>query len=289
MNILTTSTVQCVVDTDRYPLLEPGSPAWSALVERVRLDLDTIGCSVLDDFVRRDMLAELRHESEELARLAHDTVETVNAYNISVEADLPDDHPGRVRMERGNAFVARDLIPPTALVEQLYTSDVFQQLIAACFGLSEIHPLADPLAGLCLNVIAPGREHPWHFDTNEFTVSMLTVEQEAGGTFEFCPGIRTATAENFADVRDVLDGRGHASLRRLQLRPGDLHLFKGRYSLHRVSRVEGRTARQSAIFAYSAKPGVVGTVERTRQLFGRVLPIHEGAARGAGAVDELLA
>ena len=63
------------------------------------------------------------------------------------------------------------------------------------------------------------------------------------------------------------------------LRPGDLQLFKGRYSLHRVSTVHGRpTARHTAIFAYSERPGVVGSVARTRQLFGRVLPEHLAAA-----------
>ena len=33
----------------------------------------------------------------------------VNAYNIGLDTPLPDGHPGRLRMERGNAFVARIL------------------------------------------------------------------------------------------------------------------------------------------------------------------------------------
>jgi hypothetical protein len=145
--------------------------------------------------------------------------------------------------------------------------------------------MADPLAGLCLNVIPPGRSHPWHFDTNEFTVSLLTVEQEAGGTFEFVPGIRSAADENLAAVRSVLDGRGHPDLRRLHLRPGDLQLFRGRYSLHRVAPVEGSVPRQSAIFAYTREPGVVGRAERTRQLFGRALPVHEDVSRADALLD----
>ena len=82
-------------------------------------------------------------------------------------------------------------------------------------------------------------EHPWHFDTNEFTVSMLTQAAEGGGVFEYCPNIRSAAAENFDDVRAVLAGRGEHLVRRLTLRPGDLQLFQGRYSLHRVSTVRG--------------------------------------------------
>jgi hypothetical protein len=56
----------------------------------------------------------------------------------------------------------------------------------------------------------------------------------------------------------VLAGGGERLVRRLSLRPGDLQLFTGRYSLHRVTAVHGGTARHSAIFAYSERPGVIG-------------------------------
>ena len=49
--------------------------------------------------------------------------------------------------------------------------------------------------------------------------------------------------------------------------------------------MDGKIARHSAIFAYSERPGVIGSPERTRQLFGRVLPEHLATTvRG----DELL-
>jgi hypothetical protein len=68
---------------------------------------------------------------------------------------------------------------------------------------------------------------------------------------------------------------------------GDLQLFKGRYALHRVSPVAGARDRHTAIFAYSEQPGVVGSVARTRQLFGRVLPQHLAAEKRV-RVDQLL-
>jgi hypothetical protein len=55
-----------------------------------------------------------------------------------------------------------------------------------------------------------------------------------------------------------------------------------------VSEVKGEMARHSAIFAYSERPGVVGSVARTRQLFGRVLPEHLLAEESAVRVDQLL-
>ena len=71
----------------------------------------------------------------------------------------------------------------------------------------------------------------------------------------------------------------------LALEPGDLQLFKGRYSLHRVAPLEGSTPRYVAIFSYVQEQGMVGSVERTRQLYGRTLPIHhERAAQRADAL-----
>ncbi|MFI6865437.1 arpA protein [Nocardia sp. NPDC050406] len=280
-------SVIAAVDTERYPLDAPEGERWVDAVRRARAELAADGCCVLRGFLRDSALETLRAEGVALAPRAYYTVERVNAYNISLDTALPEDHPGRVVLERGNAFVARDLIPAETLIQRLYTSTVFQRFVADCFGLAELHEFTDPLAGLCLNVVAPGMSHPWHFDTNEFTVSMLTQLPDAGGVFEYCPAIRSKQAENFDDVRAVLEGRGEGLIRRLDLRPGDLQLFQGRFSLHRVSPVHGETQRHTAIFAYSETTGVIGTAERSRQLFGRVLPEHLDRAQAVRG-DRLL-
>ena len=276
-----------MVDDARYPLSDPTGAGWRDVVSRVRQDLRTVGCSVLPGFVRPALREVLRQECDEIAPRAYYDVETVNAYNTAPDPALPDGHPARITTERGNAFVARDRIPDEFIIHRLYTSPLFQDFVASCFALPRVHELADPLSGLCLNVIAPGRAHPWHFDTNEFTVSMVTREPQAGGVFEYCPNIRSARAENFDAVRAVLTGRGDHLIRRLALRPGDLQLFTGRYSLHRVTAVGG-TPRHSAIFAYSERPGVIGAVARTRQLFGRVAAAHLAAGGRAVRVDQLM-
>lgn len=271
-----------LTDTDRY------RPDDAALVAHVREQLRGTGCCALPDFVRPATRQTLRRQAAQVAGLAYYDVELVNVYNTEPDPSLPVDHPARVPMRRSNAFVARDLIPADTVLSRLYADPSFQAFVAACFGLPRVHELADPLAGLTLNVVPPGRSHPWHFDTNELTVSMLTQAAEDGGIFEYCPRLRSAHAENIEDVRAVLDGHGEHLIRRLTPRPGDLQLFLGRYSLHRVTTVRGTAARHCAIFAYSARPGVVGTVARTRQLFGRVTPVHLAAGGRTVRVDELM-
>jgi hypothetical protein len=277
-----------IIDVQRYPLTDPGSTGWQAAVAAARADLADVGCTVLTDFIRTERRDQLRAECAAIAPRAYYDVETVNVYNIAVDDSLPADHPGRVQFQRGNAFVPRDRIGADLIIHRLYSSELFQRFLADCFGMPALYELADPLAALCLNVVAPGHEHPWHFDTNEFAVSMLTQLPAAGGVFEYVPNIRSGQAENFGDVRAVLEGTGGPAAHRLELRPGDLQLFRGRFSLHRVTEVGGGTPRHTAIFAYSERPGVIGSPARTRQLFGRVLPEHlagERAVRGDQLLD----
>lgn len=287
MDLASDQVLGDIVDVSRYPLSDPGSQGWQDVVSQARRDLDRDGCTVLPGFIRSSMVDTLRQECAGLAPQAYYAPETVNVYNTAVDSPLPEDHPGRITMERGNAFVARDQIPPHFLIHQLYAAEPFQRLVADCFDLPRVHELADPLAGLVLNVLTPGKSHPWHFDLNEFTVSLLTQAPTDGGVFDYCPNIRTPRQENFADVRAVLTGHGEHLIRRLSLRPGDIQLFRGRFALHQVSAVQGDTARHTAIFAYTGQPGVVGGAARTMQLFGRVLPVHQAgdAVRGDRLLD----
>jgi hypothetical protein len=49
----------------------------------------------------------------------------------------------------------------------------------------------------------------------------------------------------------------------------------------------GQRPRFVAIYSYVEEPGMVGAPERTRQLYGRVLPIHleRAGARGDRLMD----
>ena len=63
-------------------------------------------------------------------------------------------------------------------------------------------------------------------------------------------------------------------IRTLKLEPGDLQIFKGRYSLHRFAPLLGARKRYVAIFSYIAEHGMVSSPQRAKELYGRVLPIH---------------
>ena len=128
----------------------------------------------------------------------------------------------------------------------------------------------------------PGRESgfveegggfPWHFDTNNYTVTLAIQNGEDGGAFEYAPWLRDATDENYDGVAEVLDGTSRR-VKSLTLEPGDLQIFKGRYALHRVCPVRGGLPRYIAIFSFVEEPWMVAKPERCKQLYGRVLPVH---------------
>ncbi len=281
------SDLKSIVDLKRYQLTDSNDPAYSAMLSNIHAQLAEDGCCVLPGFITPDASERISDEGNSIADAAYYHVETVNAYNTDTEQPCPADHPAAIQFERGNAFVARDRIPESHLIQQLYTASVFKQFLADCFDLSEIHELTDPLAGLCLNVVRPGRTHPWHFDTNEFTISLLTRRTDSGGVFEYCPDIRSPQAENFDRVRNVLTG-DRSEVKQLDLQCGDLQLFKGRYSLHRVTTVNGHDDRHTAIFAYTQEPGIINKAERSRQLFGRTTDAHHADTAAHFRSDNLM-
>lgn len=275
------TTLDDLVDLERYPLDAPESPQFAELVERVQADLAQDGCSILPGFLTAEGLDKARREGAELAPKAFYQELLCNIYNTAPDPSLPEEDARNLFFERSSGFVTRDVIPADMAIHRLYVSPAMKHLVSLCAGEPEVYEYADPFAGLVFNVLPPGTQQPWHYDGNEFVTTVLLQEPEEGGVFEYCPNIRQPGNENLDGVAKVVRGEDDSAVRRLELRPGDLQLFKGRYSLHQVTRVGGARARHSAVFGYAKKPGVVGPTERTRQLYGRVSEAHLLAERKA--------
>lgn len=264
------------VDLERYPIDRPG-PARDAAVASARRSIETDGCAVLKGFVRAERVAELVTECDRTAPFGHRNFNRTNPYFTADRDDLPASHPLRRFFDRSNAFVPADHFGPGSILRAIYEWQPFGEFIQAALGEEHFFPYADPLADVIVNLAEEGNGFPWHFDTNNFTVTLAIQNAEHGGDFEYSPHLRTPTDENYAGVERVLDD-DRSLIRTLRLEPGDLQIFKGRYSLHRVTPLTGLRLRYVAIFSYVEEPGMVGQPERARQLYGRVLPIHHERA-----------
>jgi hypothetical protein len=265
--------VEDYVDLDRYPVDDPGSPGYAAMMYGLHAALERDGCAVLKGFVRPERISALAAEADRVAPDAHRSFNRTNAYFTLDDPTLAPEHPRRRYYDRSNAFVPADNFGPQSILRAIYAWPAFSPFIQAALQEESFFPYADPLADVIVNVVEPGGGFPWHFDTNNFTVTLAIQNGQSGGEFQYAPNLRSADDENYEGVRAVLDGTS-GKVRTLVLEPGDLQIFKGRYSLHRVAPVEGSRNRYVGIFSYVAFPDMVGRVERTRQLYGRVLPIH---------------
>ncbi len=260
------------IDTERYPIAQAG-PARDALLAGLRREIETDGCAVLKGFVRAGRLPELVAESDRVAAHGHRNFNRTNPYFTQDRPDLPLSHPLRRFYDRSNAFVPADNFGADSILRAIYEWPVFAPFVQAALGEQRFYRYADPLADVIVNLAEAGNGFPWHFDTNNYTVTLAIQNAESGGDFEYSPYLRTPSDENYAGVEAVLDG-DHRLVRTLHLEPGDLQIFRGRYSLHRVTPLGGARPRYVAIFSYVEEPGMVGSPERARQLYGRVLPIH---------------
>ncbi|MEM7634258.1 MAG: hypothetical protein AAF299_06845 [Pseudomonadota bacterium] len=275
-----------LVDLDKYPIHSPSSGSFRTLLAQTQAQLSDDGCAVLRGFVRADRIADLVDEADRVADKGHRSFNRTNVYFTTDNPDYPDNHPLRRFFDRSNSFVPADNFGPESQVRSIYEWPQFSSFVQQALGEDRFFRYADPLADVIINVAEEGAGFPWHFDTNNFTVTLAIQNAEQGGEFEYCPNVRTPDDENYSGVEAVLDEQS-STVKTLVLQPGDLQIFKGRYSLHRVCPLSGPLRRYVAIYSFVEEPAMVGSPERTRQLYGRVLPIHVERAgmRGDILVD----
>jgi len=260
------------VDLIKYPIHEVG-PARKALINESNLAIKDDGCVVLKGFIKQERISELVAECDRVESQGHRNFTRTNPYFLSDREDLPLTHPLRRFYDRSNAFVPADNFGSESILRAIFDWPAFSPFVKEVLGEENFFPYADPLADVTVNLAEEGGGFPWHFDTNNYTVTLAIQNAERGGDFEYSPMVRSLTDENYEIVEKVLDGDKNL-IRTLKLEPGDLQIFKGRYSLHRVAPLAGLRKRYVAIFSYVAEPGMVSSPQRAKELYGRVLPIH---------------
>ena len=254
-----------------YPI-DQDNEERSSLLASVRRDLQNDGCTVLKNFLTKQGIEALVSEADSVSQQAHRSFNRTNVYFTKDDPTLPRNDPRRQFFDRSNSFIPADNFAPDGPLRRVHNFVRFEIFIKEALQEPHFYRYADPLADVIVNMAEEGNGFPWHFDTNNFTVTLALQNADAGGEFEYAPAIRK-DGENFQEVSRVLNGTSDKVVS-LRLEPGDLQLFRGRYSLHRVAPLFGKTPRYVAIFSYVEEPNMVGAPERTKQPYGRVLPIH---------------
>ena len=263
--------VEQLVDLGRFPVTSIESTAYRSLIASARQQLAADGCVRFSQFILGKWQLKMLQETEKLAPQALFSREEYTPYGTPPDESFSSGHPRCNTHRTTSGNVTRDLIPETTLIQQLYQSPAFQAFVADCLDSKQIFLFRDPMRGLIINAMPDSTTLGWHFDANEFVVSLMTKHSEAGGEFEYCPNIRNPGNEKYEAVQDVLDGE-RTLVKVLDLQVGDIQIFKGRFSLHRVAPTSGQ--RQTVIFGYAREPGYIGSVESTMRVYGRVMQEH---------------
>jgi hypothetical protein len=255
-----------IVDFERHPI-GPDGRFGSRVVERCRSELAKDGACQLDGFMRPAAARMVLDESEALSGKAFRTDAAHNAYFTEVIAGAAEDDPRGVSLHSSKRALGYKYCGASSPLRILYEWDGLVTFLKDALDLTDLYRDADPVGACSVMFYDEGDELGWHFDNSEFAVTLMLQECLEGGKFEYVPGIRAADAENFAAVQAVLDG-AREPVRSLEAGPGTLTLFRGRYSLHRVTPVRGPTRRVNAVLAYASTPSHRLTPLNRRLFYG---------------------
>ena len=273
------------IDLEQFPIHDLTSSIRKELVASCRQDLLAYGCSHVPQFIKPSAIAAMSAEAHRLMPFARQADARINPYLIAEDTSLSEHDPRRFFETRTSAFINSDHLEPQSLLRKIYDSDVMVHFVADCLNQGPVYRWAEPLGRNPYSVMHDGDYFPWHFDGNDFTVSILVQESDSGGNFEYVPDIRSPKDERFDEVAKVLFDGERSRIRVLPLKTGDLQLFKGRYSLHRVTKTHGANARIIALPTYVTNPYLVNRPHHAKAFYGRAMDIHH--QRDLARLDQL--
>ena len=256
-----------LINLQSYPLHQLDSAAGQQLVAQCIDDLERRGMFTLKGFMRREVIDEiLPGLLKKLNRESFTHAREHNIYFNNDINDIPEDHPALKRVETINHTLCGDQIAEP--LRQIYEWPALAAFLAQVMHKPNLYPMGDPLA--CANVMGyyEGEGLNWHFDRSEFTTTLLLQAPREGGDFQYRQALRSDQDQNYDGIAKLLRGED-SEVSTLQLGAGDLNVFKGVNTAHRVTPPVGDRARVVTVFTYYETPGRMFSDEENLGFYGR--------------------
>jgi len=275
-----------IINLETYPINNTGSIKYRELINYTRKQLNEDGCCVLSNFIKPDSIQRMKDEVDKKLSKIYFTNDKHNPYFTKDDKMLPENHPKRIFSVRQSGYLNSDNLEKDSDLNKFYDLEEMLKFVSDSLEVFPLYKWADPLGKNPYSVMHTDHYFPWHFDGNEFTLSILVQKAEKGGLFEYAPDIRSKDNESFEEVSKVLKG-DRKKVKSLDLKPGDLQIFKGRFSMHRVTKIEGKISRYIALPCYVKDPLKINKPEHSKQVYGKALPIHfeRENIQGDGLID----
>ena len=256
------------VDLERYPIHDLDGKQGRALVEQCRAALGSLGACDLPGFLEPAAVEQIVSEIPSWDAEPFRTEATHNIEFSGREDELAPDDPLRIQVRSAKQLIAYDQIPASSSLRAAYESDALTRFVGQALEVNPIYRQADEIGALNVMVYDTGDELGWHFDNADFVVTLMLQATTAGGRFEYVPMLRTPDDDNPAGVAALLEG-DRSGVRTMSPEPGTLALFRGHFSPHRVTPVEGERQRINAVLAYAGAPDARLSASARRIFFGR--------------------
>ena len=259
-----------IIDTERYPLHQTDHPLRRALIDNCRRALDEQLYCAVPGLVRAAALAAMAAEATELQDEAYHNNSLRNCYlHQQLDTGLPADHPRNMQDRSSTRMLAYDQIPADSPLKTFYHAAAIRDTVAAIVGEGALFDNEDPYQPANYVCYREGDESSWHFDAdNSFTMTLMVQSAEQGGAFEMSPDTRDEEDERYQRVGAVLRGELEDSVVTISRKPGELCIFRGCHSLHRVTPVLGSTLRIMGVFVYEFQPGIAGDSAVNATIYG---------------------
>ena len=257
-----------ILDLDRYPLDQPGTAPWIALVAQCQADLARDGMFNLPGLLHPEALTKAMAEvAPVMERLSFLHKRHHNIYFRKEVPGLAADHPALAMVDTINHTVCGDQLDQM-VIDWVYSWPQMAVFLAATMGKSALFTMADPLARMNVMRYGEGEALNWHFDRAEFTTTLLLQEPSGGGEFLYRTDLRSDSDPNYDGVAAAIQGRD-PQVQSHVLKAGTLNVFKGKNTLHKVTKCSGPRDRFIAVFSYYDRPGVRFTREEQIGFYGR--------------------
>ena len=185
--------LKTIVDLEKYPIHNLNSPEIRNIIKKCKEELNEYSCSTIPNFILPKSLKVMNSELERQLDEVYMSKESINAYLYAKDdPSLSKDHPKRTFMHRYNGYLNSDCFPKESEMKYLYETEELLKFVSACLGISPIYRWADPLACHAYNVMKPDGVLPWHFDSCEFTLSLM---------------IQNLRREGFLNIAQILESQ----------------------------------------------------------------------------------
>ena len=277
-------TLGDIVDLERYPIADLDTPEGRRTVRECRAQFDDAVSCHLPGFVRESALKQILRDVGRVSHLQHYYRQDRGAYDledpkaVSQHRLYEDGDPRGIRHRRHLAWLGYDDFGLEAPLRRLYEWPTLTRFIAEVLGEPILYSVDDALMGVLVNISNEGDELGWHVDSHDFAITLLLQEAAQGGLYQYVPNTAPGD-ENFDLVPGLFQG-DQSAVRTVPMKPGSLVLFRGRNTLHRVTKVSGDTPRLLALFAYDNVPHRQFGDSFRRNVLGRTV---ERAAPGAAS------